>query len=107
MNQYNLKEKKSIKEKLSGAKYALAGCILLPLVLLIVSAVSTSAKGVELGGIEEQISEINKENKEIKEQIVKSSSLTKLRDDISSADYVEPETVIYLNNEHTEVAQLP
>lgn len=107
MNKYNIQQKGSIKEKLAGARYALIGCVIVPLILLIVSAVSTSAKGVELGGIEEQIVEINKENKEIKEQIVKSSSLTKLQEGVSNTDYIEPQEVIYLNTEHTEVAQLP
>ncbi len=82
----------------------MAVCLIIPVVLLVISAIGTSAKGAELIAIEQKIAEFDKENRYLKEKIVAHSSLTELIKEVDEQQYSKPAAVVYLNHD-TSVAQ--
>jgi cell division protein FtsL len=82
-----------------------AGLILIILISgSIFTTITYSSKGSELVSIENQISDVDRENREIKTKIIKESSLTKLGDSAEQMKMIEPENIVYLSYEKLDLS---
>jgi cell division protein FtsL len=96
-----------MSEKFTKRRLATLGItfVMCTVAIVIVTAIGVSSKGVELHALEQEIDQINTENKLLSEKIVRGSSLTSLYDSTAELGFEKPENIMYLNQD-TSVAQL-
>lgn len=73
--------------------------------IMVLAGLATSLWGVELHSIEEDIAKLEDSNRQIEEQIISNSSLTKLFMEHEQLGFMKPEKVVYVEGS-ASVAQV-
>lgn len=96
MTRLNLKSKLKTKSRF---QFLLVLYLVFLVAATVFFAISASTYGVALRGIEKDIATIEKENRQLAEEVVAAASLTKTAPQSESLGLITPQTVIYLTNE--------
>ncbi len=105
------KKRQQLNERkidLMGIKIPLMGGIFLLILFIgnVFFAIDSGTLGSELVGIESRSQELVNNNKNLKENIIAKSSLTKIQESEIVAGMTKPQQIIYITN-ITGVAKLP
>lgn len=95
-----MSEKQSNKKLFLGVSFGIA-----IISIMVFSAIGTSLLGVELHGIEKEISKIEQENRDLNAKLINSTSLTKLYDNSLELGFSNPKQIVYADN-NNQVAQI-
>ncbi|RJR29974.1 hypothetical protein C4564_01210 [Candidatus Microgenomates bacterium] len=105
-NKRNNRIKTSTSAGLSRRNVILSLVFAAPIMVLVLVAVLSSSKGVELANIEQQIVAARTASRELEDAIIKESSLTQLAEPAAQLGLVEPRYVVYVDKK-SSVARLP
>ena len=92
----------SLKNKLktkSRFQFMLVGYLILLVCATVFFAISASTYGATLRSVEKEIAALEKENRQLSEEVVAASSLIKTAPESEELGLVTPHEVIYLTNE--------
>jgi cell division protein FtsL len=73
----------------------------------VIVSISIASEGSKFLSLEDEINKVETENRDIRSQLVKEDSLTKLSEKVEEMGLSKPEKIIYLNEEKPLVAKLP
>lgn len=70
------------------------------------AAIQSSVDASSLVRIEAEITEVEKLNAELRDQVIMDTSLHEVARAVEDSDFTDPEHVIYINNDSSSVASL-